>query len=193
MAISTTLQERSNNSCEICGGAEGELFAYAVPPRKADSDENVVVLCSKCNDSITGGDLSDTDHWRALEGSIWSAEPAVQALSYKILTKLAPTESWAAETLESVSPEEAILEWAGAEDAASSEQVIHKDAYGAVLEAGDSILLTQNLNVKGTNFTAPKGTLVKKIRLVPDNAEQIEGKINGDTIVILTKYVKKQG
>jgi protein PhnA len=26
---------------------------------------------------------------------------------------------------------------------------------------------------------------------VPDNAEQIEGKINGDTIVILTKFVKK--
>ncbi len=60
-----------------------------------------------------------------------------------------------------------------------------------VLEAGDTVLLTENLNVKGANFIAPKGTKVPKIRLVPDNAEQIEGKIEGSTIVILTKYVRK--
>jgi protein PhnA len=37
------------------------------------------------------------------------------------------------------------------------------------------------------------GTVVKNIRLVEDNTEQIEGKIEGQTIVILTKYVRKQG
>jgi protein PhnA len=47
------------------------------------------------------------------------------------------------------------------------------------------------LSVKGANFTTPKGTIVKKIRLVPDNTEQIEGKVNDQTIVILTKYLKK--
>ena len=52
-------------------------------------------------------------------------------------------------------------------------------------------MLTQQLNVKGASFMAPKGTIVRKIRLVPDNPEQIEGKINNDTIVILTKFVKK--
>ena len=193
MAISSTLQARSGNSCELCSASDTELFAYAVPPRKADADENVVVLCATCHAAVQAGDYEDADHWRALEGSIWSAEPAVQALSHKILAKLAATHSWAADTLESVSLDETVLEWANAEATAAGDQVVHKDAYGAVLEAGDTILLTQNLNVKGTNFTAPKGTLVKKIRLVPDNAEQIEGKINGDTIVILTKYVKKQG
>lgn len=192
MAISPTLQERSNNSCELCGATGNELFAYAVPPRKSDADENVVALCEKCNDAISGRDVSDSDHWRALEGSIWSAEPAVQALSFKILTQLAPTQSWAADTLESVSLDENVLEWANAEATAAGDTVVHKDAYGAILETGDSVLLTQNLNVKGTNFTATKGTLVKKIRVVADNAEQIEGKINGETIVILTKFVKKQ-
>ena len=54
-------------------------------------------------------------------------------------------------------------------------------------------MLTQVLNVKGANFMAPKGTIVRKIKLVADNAEQIEGKINGQTIVILTKYVRKNG
>ena len=51
--------------------------------------------------------------------------------------------------------------------------------------------MIENLNVRGTSYIAPKGTQVKKIRLVHDNADQIEGKINGDTIVILTKFLKK--
>ena len=70
-------------------------------------------------------------------------------------------------------------------------KVIHKDAYGNVLLSGDNVVLIENLNVKGINYMAPKGTQVKKIRLVVDNAEQVEGKINSDTIVIVTKFLKK--
>ena len=80
---------------------------------------------------------------------------------------------------------------AEAEDVLASSKVIHKDSYGVVLEAGDNVVLTENLNVKGTNYIAPKGTIVRKIKLVHENADQVEGKINGDTIVILTKFVKK--
>ena len=36
------------------------------------------------------------------------------------------------------------------------------------------------------------GAVVKNIRVVEDNTEQIEGKIEGQLIVILTKYVRKQ-
>ena len=52
-------------------------------------------------------------------------------------------------------------------------------------------MLTQALNAKGASFTAAKGTIVKKIRLVPNDTAQIEGRINDQTIVILTKFVKK--
>jgi protein PhnA len=45
--------------------------------------------------------------------------------------------------------------------------------------------------VKGTNFTVSKGTVIKKIRLVANNMDQIEGKINDQVIVILTQFVKK--
>ena len=45
--------------------------------------------------------------------------------------------------------------------------------------------------MKGAGFTAKRGTSVRNIRLVKDNTEQIEGKINGQGIVILTQYVKK--
>jgi len=58
---------------------------------------------------------------------------------------------------------------------------------------GDSIVLTKSLDVKGTSLNAKMGTIVKNIRLVEENTEQIEGKIEGQTIVILTKYVRKQG
>lgn len=189
MAINTKLQERSN-SCELCGKQDENLVAYTVPPRPDDSIDNQVVLCSDCGEQINTGNYSNTHHWRCLEGSIWSEVPAVQVLSYKILSRLS-SEEWSRDAMEAVYLDDALIGWANAEDALEAEKIIHKDGYGVVLESGDTVVLIQNLNVKGTNYIAPKGTIVRKIRLVAHNAEQIEGKINGDTIVILTKFVKK--
>jgi protein PhnA len=189
MAIPTTLATRSGNICELCSSTDDNLVAYAVPPKTDDSADNQVVLCTNCFGQISSNNYSDANHWRCLEGSIWSEVPAVQALSYKILGNI--TEDWAAETKASVSLDEAVIEWANAEAELAANVIVHKDSFGVVLETGDTVILTQNLNVKGANFIAPKGTTVRKIRLVPDNAEQIEGKIEGDTIVILTKYVRK--
>jgi len=53
------------------------------------------------------------------------------------------------------------------------------------------VVLIKDLKVKGAGFTAKRGTAVRNISLVHDNAEHIEGKINGQKIVILTQYVKK--
>jgi protein PhnA len=60
-----------------------------------------------------------------------------------------------------------------------------------VLEAGDTVTLVKDLNVKGTNFTAKRGTAVRGISLVADNPEHIEGRVSGQQVVILTKFVKK--
>jgi len=51
--------------------------------------------------------------------------------------------------------------------------------------------LIKDLNVKGGGFTAKRGTAVRGISLVADNAEHIEGRVSGQQIVILTKFVKK--
>ena len=51
--------------------------------------------------------------------------------------------------------------------------------------------MIKDLDVKGTSFTAKRGTAVRGISLVADNPEQIEGRVNGTQIIILTKYVKK--
>ena len=52
--------------------------------------------------------------------------------------------------------------------------------------------LIKDLDVKGSTLNAKIGTAVRNIRLVHNNTEQIEGKIDGQQIVILTKFVKKQ-
>jgi len=72
-----------------------------------------------------------------------------------------------------------------------SEKVIHKDSNGSVLANGDNVVLIKDLKVKGTSMTAKQGTVVRKITLDPENAEYIEGKVDGQQIVILTQYVKK--
>jgi protein PhnA len=69
---------------------------------------------------------------------------------------------------------------------------LHKDSNGNTLQNGDSVVLIKSLDVKGSALTAKLGTVVKNIRIVEDNTEQIEGKIEGQQIVILTKYVRKQ-
>ncbi len=189
MTLNSDLSQRSGNRCELCDASPTELHAFTVAPKEGRSPDEQVVLCGICVETMANP-TPNADHWRCLTGAVWSEVPAVKALSYKILSAM-PTEDWVAETLGSVEFGEDIVAWAIG--SSGSENIVHKDAFGNELAAGDNVLLTQNLNVKGANFIAPKGTLVKKIRLVADNAEQIEGKINGDTIVILTRFVKKQG
>ena len=184
MSIGPELKQRNNDLCELCN-VETPTHDYTVSPKNEESIDNQVALCDTCLTAIDDKDASF--HWRCLEGSIWSQEPSVQALSYRILQNF-KEEDWANNLISSVDLDETIVQWAlSAFEVAD----VHKDAFGNLLENGDSVVLTQALNVKGTNFTASKGTVVKKIKLVSDNAEQIEGKINEQTIVILCKFVKK--
>lgn len=183
MSISQKLSERSQNVCELCG-LEAPAHEYTVSPKSDDNIDNQVAICNTC---LTAMDEKSSFHWHCLEGSIWNPEPAVQALSYRLLHQY-KDEDWANNLINSVDLDENVKDWAlSAFEVAD----VHKDAFGNVLENGDNVVLTQALNVKGANYTASKGTVVKRIKLVSDNTEHIEGKINDQTIVILTKYVKK--
>jgi protein PhnA len=184
MAINKELKLRNADLCELCN-VESATEEYTVSPKNNESINNQVAVCNTCLSVIDSKDASF--HWRCLEGSIWSQEPSVQVLSYRILQNY-KMESWAENSINAVDIDESMMQWAMS---AFEIAEVHKDAFGNVLENGDNVVLTQALNVKGTNFTASKGTVVKKIKLVSDNAEHIEGKINEQTIVILCKYVKK--
>jgi len=184
MHISTKLNDRNQGLCELCN-SNTATQEYLVSPRQEDVIENQVAMCQTCFEHLSESDMSD--YWRCLEGSIWSEVPSVQALSYRILFSLKETD-WAEQVINSVELNENIIQWALSAYEVADE---HRDSFGNKLENGDTIVLTQALNIKGTSFSAAKGTIVKRIRLVPDNTEQIEGKIKDQTIVILTKFVKK--
>ena len=182
--IPDKLKERCESLCELCA-SENAKVAYAVSPKNHDSIDNEVAICATCAAEIEN--QTSSLHWSCLAGSIWNQTPSVQALSYRILYKF-KDEQWASEIMGSVELPEEIVNWALS---VYQTQEIHKDSNGDALANGDTVVLTQQLNVKGASFNAPKGTIVRKIRLVADNPEQIEGKINDQTIVILTKYVRK--
>ena len=174
---------RSGGVCELCA-LESATIEFTVSP-KEDQIENRVAICSTCELNLSNKEARD--HWQCLSGSIWSQEPAVQALSYRILYGM-KDQSWANDIMESIDMDEEIVQW-GAHIYEIT--LAHQDAFGNVLENGDNVVLIQALKVRGTNFTASKGAVVKKIRLVSDNTSQIEGKINDQVIVILTQFVKK--
>lgn len=191
MSTEQALHERSGSKCELCGATDN-LDVYEVPPDSDGSADKSVLLCATCREQIEDPDKVDVNHWRCLNDSMWSQVPAVQAVAWRMLTRLS-AEGWPQELLDMLYLDDDTLAWAKAtgEGQSDEETVRHVDCHGAVLEAGDTVTLIKDLNVKGTNFTAKRGTAVRGISLVPGNPEQIEGRVNGQQIVILTQFVKK--
>lgn len=193
MSTKSELLARSQSKCELCSSTEN-LETYPVPPHSDGSADQCILLCSTCQDQIENPDNIDIHHWRCLNDSMWNQTPAVQVMAWRMLTRLS-SEGWPQDLLDMLYLDDDTLNWAKttAEGQGEEAGVAHKDSNGNVLQAGDSVTLIKDLTVKGANFTAKRGTTVKGISLVDDNPEHIEGKINGQQIVILTKFVKKAG
>ena len=192
MNIREELESRSGNQCELCT-ATGNLNDIRLKPSLTDTLDTNILVCDTCNDQIKNPENMDVNHWRCLNDSMWSEQKAVQITAWRMLNRL-KGEGWPQDLIDMMYFEDADLRFAEAtgDHLSDDEKIIHRDANGAVLEAGDTITLTKDLDVKGGgNFTAKRGTAVRNISLVHDNAEQIEGKISGTHIVILTKFVKK--
>jgi len=193
MSTETELQARSGNLCELCAASQ-DLEVFEVPPGSDGNADKCVLICRTCREQVENPDTVDVHHWRCLNDSMWSQVPAVQVMAWRMLKRLG-SETWAADLLDMVHLEDDVLAWAGAGLADISggddDTVRHLDSNGAQLVAGDTVSLIKDLNVKGANFTAKRGTVVRNISLVADNALQIEGRINGQQIVILTAFVKK--
>lgn len=191
MSLEKQLSERSGNCCELCG-ANTSLSAYSVPPNSNENLEDSIFTCEKCKNQIEKKEPLDENHWSCLTSSMWSEVPAVKVVSWRMLSRLR-NHTWATDALEMMYLEEDQLAWASAtgDQEDSGEVELHRDCNGAILQTGDSVVLIKTLDVKGSSLSAKVGTAVKNIRLVQDNTEQIEGKVEGQQIVILTKYVKK--
>jgi protein PhnA len=193
MAFIDELKARSGNNCELCNREE-TLQPYEVPPQERSTTDNTIMICEKCLTQIEKKEPLDSKHWKVLQETMWSEVPGVKVMAWRMLSRMRD-ESWATDNLDMIYLDDEQLSWAKAtgDHENDSTVVMHKDAYGHLLQTGDTVVLTKHLDVKGTSLTAKLGTVVKNIRLVHDNTEQIEGKVEGQTIVILTKFVKKQG
>ena len=191
MSTEKELHGRSESKCELCSSTDN-LSVYEIPPESNGSPEQSLLICNICKEQIDNPEKMDANHWRCLNDSMWSQVPAVQIMAWRMLTRLS-SEGWPQDLLDMLYLDDDTLAWAQASGEGQSDdnQVIHKDCNGAILEAGDTVNLTKDLNVKGANFTAKRGTAVRRISLVADNAKQIEGKVDGQHIVILTEFVKK--
>jgi protein PhnA len=189
MNIEQTLLARSQSTCELCS-AGANLSVYEVPPVTDASPDKCILVCETCLDQIENSVNINANHWRCLNDSMWTAVPAVQVMAYRQLKRL-NTEVWAQDLLDILYLDEETQTWAAAnETAEANAESASIDSNGAVLNAGDSVTLIKDLDVKGAGFTAKRGTLVKGISLT-DNPEHIEGRINGTRIVLLTKFLKK--
>lgn len=169
-----------SSTCELCGNTE-ELSDLVV---SGANQEGNVVICSTCKTQIDSEELDD-NHFNCLNDSMWSENAAVKVLTYRLLNSLGRQD-----LLDMMYLEENEIEWAkaGIQD---GEKLVYKDSNGVTLVHGDTVVIIKDLDVKGTGFTAKRGTAVRNIGLVPGDAEHIEGRVNGVKIHILTKYLKK--
>ncbi len=191
MALVDVLKQRSGNQCELCKSTDN-LGIYEVPPHSEQREDDTLLVCEKCNLQLNKKQELDSAHWQCLNESMWSEVLPVQVVTWRMLNRLR-NESWAADAIDQMYFDDETLAWAkstGDQDDNGTVE-LHKDSNGNQLFDGDTVVLIKTLDVKGSTLSAKLGTVVKSIRLVPDNFEQIEGKIDGQTIVILTKYLRK--
>lgn len=183
------IRERADGACELCN-TPGKVSAYLVPPKSEETIDNQVAICNVCSDAIAYPE-SNAQHWRCLGDSIWNPTASIQVLSYQLLETIAPTHNWAQDIIDNAYLEDDSSQWIESWRIVNPADIIHKDCNGNILQAGDTVTLIKDLDVKGASFNAKRGTAVRNIRLVLDNPDQIEGKVNDQHIVILTQYVKK--
>lgn len=191
MSIESEIYERANHQCELCTSADN-LSVYAVPPVNTAKVESSILLCGTCLHQIENPEDVDPNHWRCLNDSMWSEVDAVKVMAWRMLSRL-KSEGWPQDLLDMMYLEDDVKKWAEATGEGDDDhvEIIHKDSNGVTLSHGDSVVVIKDLNVKGSSLVAKRGTAVRNISLVHDNAEQIEGKVEGQQIVILTQFVKK--
>ena len=191
MSLQQQLLTRSGNKCELCN-ADINLSVYEVPPTDNANADNSIIVCKTCLDQIEKTEQINPEHWKILSETMWSEFAPVQVVAWRMLSRLR-NEGWAADSLDILYLADETLEWAKKTGDHEQDGTVefHQDSNGARLFEGDTVVLIKTLDVKGSTISAKLGTVVKNIRLVHDNIEHIEGKVEGQTIVILTKYLRK--
>lgn len=188
--MENTLKSRSGNKCELCGAAEN-LSIFEVPNSPQSGLESAIYICGMCKEQIEDSEKIDSNHWRCLNDSMWSEVPAVQVMAWRMLNRL-KHEGWPQDLLDMMYMDDETTAWAKAGlEKGGEKKLIHRDSNGNILEAGDNVVLIKDLKVKGSSLVAKQGTTVRRISLDHENEKFIEGRVEGQQIVIVTDFVKK--
>jgi protein PhnA len=147
MSLKEKLITRSNGTCELCGSTE-DLKVFEVNPSDGSVDK-AILTCGKCNEQLQDMSNLDATHWFCLNDSMWSEVNAVKVVAYRLLKTLNNQE-----LLDMMYLEDDVKSWAEQGLFEEENKVIHKDSNGVILNAGDTVSITKDLDVKGTGFTA---------------------------------------
>lgn len=183
MSIEKELIARSSGKCELCGSSE-DLSVFEIAPSDGSADKSIY-LCATCKEQVENPEKMDETHFNCLNESMWSEVPAVLVMSYRLLKSLGRED-----LVDMMYMEEDVKAWADA-GAGTSNGVVVKDANGVTLNAGDSVVILKDLEVKGAGFTAKRGTTVRNITIPQDVEGHIEGRVNGTKIYLKTEFLKK--
>lgn len=108
------LVRRSGSSCELCSAKGVNLGIYELSPIPADPDyDRCLLLCDECCSQLDHRKKINSDHWRCLHNTLWSEVAVIQALSIRILKKIAEKDRWAEELLDQVYPDPEVEEMIG--------------------------------------------------------------------------------
>lgn len=170
--------------CPLCELAPA-VMDYDVPKSPAPL---TVSLCKTCHAALDMP-ANHAAHWQCLSTTMWSDLTGVQVTAYRLFKSL-PGAAFARDALDMLYLEPEIQSWADGFSYPIPNANPTRDANGTSLSAGDNVTLIKDLPVKGAGFTAKRGTVVRGISLT-DNPEHIEGRVNGQRIVIISAFVKK--
>ncbi len=68
--------------CQLCN-ADAPTTDFPVPLTDYE-----IRICATCRDQIEGSEEIDPNHWRALNDTMWSEDPGVQVMAYRMLHRL---------------------------------------------------------------------------------------------------------
>ena len=170
------------STCPLCE-TRAASQSYDVPGSPLPTTLN---LCEDCVAAIADP-ASHAEYWRVLETTMWSEVSGVNVMADRILRTLSG-QAYAADLRDMLYLDDDARAWSEAADIITLAPTI--DSNGTPLSAGDTVTLIKDLPVKGAGFTAKRGTTVRGISLT-DNPLHIEGRVNGQRIVLVAAFLKK--
>lgn len=112
-AMGKDLARRAKSKCELTGASGVPLRPYEVPPVPAEPDfDRTLLLCEACHAVLERPDTLSGRGWQVLSEAVWSENPTVQVLAWRMLKRLAKKEDWAREVIEEAYLDEEVEAWA---------------------------------------------------------------------------------